>query len=44
MTDARALPDFKVAEDVDDDAEHGTEGVEEDEMGKSCQGKRAFGT
>ena len=30
MPDTRALPDFKVAEDVDDDAEHGAEGVEED--------------
>ena len=39
----RAFPDFKVAEDVDHDAEHGAQGVEENEMRQRSEGEGAFG-
>lgn len=40
---AASLPDFEVAEDVDDDAEHCAEGVEEDEVREGGEGEGAFG-
>ena len=35
----RAFPDFEVAEDVDHDAQHSTQGVEEDKVGERGHGQ-----
>ncbi len=43
VADRGALPYFEVAKDIDDDAEHGAEGVEEDEVREGGEGEGAFG-
>ena len=43
MPDAGALPHLEVGEHVDDDAQHGAKGVEEDEMRECSEGQRAGG-
>ena len=43
VPDGGAGPDFEVAEDVDDDAEHGAEGVEEDQVRERGEGEGSLG-